>query len=266
MTRDEYLRSVGFWLNDLPWGMRRDLVAELRAHLDELPADTDLRAELGPPEEYAGDLRSAAGLERRRGPIAFLRARRPRNLILTAVVLTLIGLAIGAVTWIDSYQPIAFAGGTQFPLEAKPSVGQAGYSVVFRKGRPFRFGITIRNTGRFQVRVLGVPKSVTDFYSGRLLMSKDQTGRLDEIPLERFHPFDLKAGSFRWLVVKGVFACTTGMGRDTVAGGVSLTQFAFPVRFSFLWRTATASIPLDEPLAFSFPRGCPPPKNPTITP
>ncbi|MGH3054828.1 MAG: HAAS signaling domain-containing protein, partial [Gaiellaceae bacterium] len=75
MTPDEYLRNVGFWLNDLPWGMRRDLLSELRAHLDELPAGTDLRAELGPPEKYAGDLRSAAGLERRRGPIAFLGAR-----------------------------------------------------------------------------------------------------------------------------------------------------------------------------------------------
>ncbi len=266
MTPDEYLRDVGYWLNDLPWGMRRDLLAELRAHLDELPPGTNLRAELGPPKAYAGDLRAAAGLERRRGPIAFLRARRPRNLILIAVALTLIGLGIGAVAWIDSYQPIAFAGGTQLPVTAKPSVGQAGFSVVFRRGRPFEYGITIHNTGRFTVRVLGVPKSPLDFYSGRLLMSKDQTGRLDERPLERFHPFDMKPGSFRWLLIKGVYACTTGMGRDTVAGGVSLTRSAFPVRFSFLWRTATVSIPLDEPLAFSFPKGCPPAKNPTITP
>jgi len=118
VTPDEYLRDVGYWLNDLPWGMRRDLLAELRAHLDELPPGTNLRAELGPPEAYASDLRSAAGLERRRGPIAFLRARRPRNLILIVLALTLIGLGIGAVAWIDSYQPIAFAGGTKLPLTA----------------------------------------------------------------------------------------------------------------------------------------------------
>ena len=98
----------------------------LRRHLDELPADTNLAERLGTPQEYAADLRSPAGLERRRGAIAFLQARRPRNLILTVVVLTVIGLAIGAVEWIDSYQPIAFAGGTQFPLDAKPSAGQAG--------------------------------------------------------------------------------------------------------------------------------------------
>ena len=200
MTPDEYLRDVGYWLNDLPWGMRRDLLAELRTHLDELPPGTDLRTELGPPQKYAGDLRSAAGLERRRGPIAFLRARRPRNLILIVLAFTLIGLGIGAVAWIDSYQPLASANANQFPLTAKPSLGQDGETVVFREGRAFKLGISIQNTGRFTVRVLGVPRSNTDFYSGRLLMSKDQSPRLDEKPLERFHPFDMKPGSFRWLV------------------------------------------------------------------
>jgi HAAS domain-containing protein len=266
VTGEDYLREVGFGLRDLPWRMRRDLLAELHGHLEELPADTDLEARLGSPEEYAADLRSAAGLERTRGAIAFLRARRPRNLILAAVALTVIGLAIGAVEWVDSYQPIAFAGGTQFPPDSKPSVGQSGVTVTFRKGRPFEYGITIQNTGRFTVRVLGVPRSVTDFYSGRLLMSEDQTGHLDERPLERFHPFDMKPGSFRWLVLQGVYACTTGMGRDTLPGAAGITWGAFPVRFSFLWRTATASIPLAEGLAFSFPKGCPPAKNRTITP
>ena len=260
MTRSEYLRSVGFWLRDLPWGTRRDLMAELRGHLEELPAGTDL-TELGTPEEYATDLRSAAGLERRRGLIAFLRARRPRNLVLVVLGLTLIGLAIGGVAWVDSYQPIAFAGGTQLPLDAKPSRGQAGESVVFLQGRPFEYGISIQNTGRFTVRVVGVPRSVTDFYAGRLLMSKDQTGHMDERPLERFHPFDMKPGSFRWLLFKGVFTCTTGMGN-----GTSITWGAIPIRFSFLWRTGTAWIPLDEPLMFHFPRGCPPATGTPPTP
>ena len=58
MTRDEYLRDVGYWLRDLPWSTRRDLMSELRGHLDELPADMDFRAQLGPPETYAHDLRN----------------------------------------------------------------------------------------------------------------------------------------------------------------------------------------------------------------
>lgn len=253
MIAEDYVRMVAFELRDLPWKMRRDLVSEIQGHLDELPAGTDLSAQLGRPHEYASELRDAAGLERRRGLIAFLRARRPRNVVLAVVALTLIGLAIGAVAWIDSYQPLAFAGGTQEPLDSRPSIGQAGVTVVFRKGHPFEYGITIQNTGRLTVRVLGVPTSVTNFYVGRLLMSKDQTGRLDELPLERFHPFDMKPGSFRWLVFKGVYACTTGIG----GGGVGVTWETIGIRFGFLWRTATASIPLDDPLAITFPKGCP---------
>lgn len=259
MTPNQYLYQVGLWLRDLPWSTRRDLLAELRGHLDELPADTDLEDRLGTPEEYASDLRSAAGLERRRGLIAFLRARRPRNLILVVVTLVATGVAIGAVTWIDSYQPIVFVGGTQLPPDSKPSPGQAGVTVVFRKGHPFEYGITIHNDGRFTVRVLGVPRDVLDYYRGRLLMSKDQSGRLDSRPLEPFRPFDMKPGSFRWLIVKGAYACTTGMGGPAHGGYGATTATSFPVRFSFLWRTATASIPLDEPLTIKFTKeGCPP--------
>jgi hypothetical protein len=257
VTADDYLRLVALELRDLPWRMRRDLLSELREHLGELPADTNLRKRLGSPHEYAAEMRAAAGLERRRGLIAFLRARRPRNLVLTALALTVVGLAIGALVWIDSYQPIAFAGGTQAPLDSRPSLGSAGVTVVFRKGRPFRYGISIQNTGRFTVRVLGVPKSVTDFYTGRLLMSEDQSPRMDELPLERFRPFDMKPGSFRWLVFEGVYACTTGVGGSRRLGFGSVTREAIPVRFSFLWRTATAWIPLDDPLTITFHNGCP---------
>lgn len=265
MTAEDYLRRVWIALRDLPWRTKRDLLAELRGHLSELPPETDLGTRLGSPEDYAADLRSAAGLERRRGAIAFLRARRPRNVILTAVALTVIGLAIGAVAWIDSYQPIAFAGSAQFPVDAKPALGQAGESVVFRKGRPFEYGITVQNTGRFTVRVLGVPKSVTDFYSGRLLMSGPQREPGVEASFKPFHPFDMKPGEIRWLLFKGVYACTTGMGTGPRGGG-SITWDLIPVRFSFLWRTATAWIPLGEPLAFTFPKGCPSPRARSATP
>jgi hypothetical protein len=43
MTAEDYLRMVAFELHDLPWRTRRDLFAELRGHLNELPANTDLR-------------------------------------------------------------------------------------------------------------------------------------------------------------------------------------------------------------------------------
>jgi hypothetical protein len=259
VTPDEYIRHVRYSLIDLPWSTRRELVSELRGHLDELPAGTDLTARLGPPHRYAAEMRAAAGLERRRGVLAFLRARRPRNLILTVVVLTAIGLGIGAVVWIDSYQPLGFAGAAQDPLDSKPSLGTDGVTVVFRKGHQFEYGTTIQNTGRFTVRVLGVPRSPLDFFSGRLLMSGPRNLPLTERPLVRFRPFDLKPGSIRWLVFKGVYACTTGMGGSRRLGFGSVTRDAIPVRFSFLWRTATASIPLGDPLTITFHKGCLPP-------
>ncbi|HZT85322.1 MAG TPA: hypothetical protein VE984_07885 [Gaiellaceae bacterium] len=253
MTRDEYLSRVGFWLRDLPWSTRRDLMAGLRSHLAELPADTDLTG-LGTPEQYATELRSAAGLERRRGLIAFLRARRPRNLILAAIAFTVVGLAIGAVAWIDSYQPLVMGNAAQDPLDSKPSPGAAGVTVVFRKGRPFLYGVTIRNNGPFPVRILGIPRDNTDFFKARLFTNKPNPGE-NERPLERFRPFDLHPGETRWLVLKGVYACTTGMS----AGGGAVGSDAIPVRFSFLWETKTAFVPVLNPLRIVFAKqGCPP--------
>ncbi len=196
----------------------------------------------------------APGLERRRGVIAFLRARRPRNLILFVLALTVAGLAIGAVVWIDSYEPIVYGNATQYPPDSKPSPGQPGVTVVFRKGRPFLYGITIRNSGRFPVRVLGIPRGVTDFFKARLLANKPNPAE-NERPLERFRPFDLHPGETRWLVLKGVYACTTGMS----GGGGGVIREAIPVRFSFLWRTETTFVPARDPLAITFRKGCPPP-------
>ncbi|HJU36651.1 MAG TPA: hypothetical protein VJ716_04435 [Gaiellaceae bacterium] len=254
-TPEDYLRVVDFWLRDLPWSARRDLLAELRDHLDELPADTDLRERLGPPEEYAADLRAAAGLEHRRGLIAFLRARRPRNLILTVVALMIIGLAIGAVAWIDSYQPLAFQSGAEIfpPAAVQAPGGFTGESVVFHKGGVFRLGLDIQNTGRFTVRVVGVSYGPgRQLFSDRLLASGPGPASGVGFPgvLRPFHPFDMKPGERRELELKGVYAhCRYWRG-----GGSRLIT-DFPVRYRFLWRTATADIPLPEPLAIVFPMG-----------
>ncbi|HEY2741583.1 MAG TPA: hypothetical protein VGI69_05315 [Gaiellaceae bacterium] len=255
MTRDQYVRDVGHWLHDIPWSTRRDLLAELRGHLAELPADTDLETRLGSPEEYAAELRSAAGLERRRGPVAFLQARRPRNLVLALVTLAVIGLAIGAVAWIQSYQPIAFAGGGLDPVGAGVRAGLQGESVVFHVGRPFQFGITIENKGRFPVRVLDAPLPDGVPFSARLMMSDPLTDGGVHGPYVRFRPFDLRPGEVRLLFYKGVLACPAP-GPNASVGFID-----FPVRYSFLWRTKTAYIPLDEELAIVSPKGvrCPTP-------
>jgi hypothetical protein len=249
MTPDQYLREVATELRDLPWKQRRELVAELRTHLGELPAGEN---EMETPAEYAAHLCEAAGLERRRGVIAFLRARRPLYVVLVALALIVLGFAIGAVAWINSYQPIVYGNQTQFPFGATSSAGQAGDTVVFRNGHPFLYGITIRNDRRFAVRILGVTSNPGhwSYFRGRLFTSKP-TVNDDERPLVPFHPFDLQPGQERWLVFKGHFACTIGQ----MAPGGATTWEDVGVRYRFLWRTATAVIPLDDPLEISFPQG-----------
>jgi len=251
VTADEYVKRVAFELRDLPWGMRRDLTSELRSHLEELPAGTDLDTQLGPPERYATELRASAGLDHHHGPVAFLRARRPRNLILIALAVIVIGLALGAVAWIQRYQPIASAGSSQEPDGVKEAAGVDGEAVVFHEGRPFRLGFTVQNTGRFAVRVLGVPYSPVLPISARLLISGPQKEPGMEQPWKPFRAFDLKPGQIRWLVLEGSYRCHSGMGARTSSG-----IDALPVRFNFVWKTSTAWIPLGNPLTFLFPKGC----------
>jgi hypothetical protein len=59
----------------------------------------------------------------------------------------------------------------------------------------------------------------------------------------------------RLLFLKGALACQV----HGANAGIGLLDF--PVRYSFLWRTATAMIPLDRQLAIVFPKGfsCPTP-------
>jgi hypothetical protein len=92
VTKDEYLYCVGRELRDLPWKTRRDLLADLRVHLDEVPPE-----QLDPPEKYAADLRESAGLPRRPGLVAWVLARRPRNLVLAGVCVTVIRPAVREV-------------------------------------------------------------------------------------------------------------------------------------------------------------------------
>lgn len=253
MTSDDYLRSVGSALGDLPWQQRQDLLAELRGHLADFPADTDLAERLGTPEEYAADLRAAEGLERRHGPVSWLKARRPRNVILvtglTVVLLTALGLGIGAVVWIDSYQPLAFGNAYQPPLGTH--FGFGGDSADVHPGRPFIFGMEIVNTRRFGVRVLGAPLETDLPWTAHLFMSLPNYTGATRAPVP-FQPIDLKPGERMFLAFRGVWTCPSGR----VSPGVTSELHDFPVRFSFLWRTTTAEIPLPKPLEIVFPKGC----------
>lgn len=257
-TSDEYVREVEWALRDLPWSQREELVADLRNHLAELPPETDLAQRLGTPTRYASELRVAEGLDVRQGLVANLRARRPRTVIVLgafalAIVLALV-ILIGGLVWIESYQPIRFDG-FRPPAHSRSLPGLNGVSVDFHRGRPFELGVELVNTGPFTVRVLGVPHD--DFaepWHAQLRMGApayDATASYR--PSSPFRPFDLRAGEHRFLLLKGAWWCTSGWD----AGGGGETIGGFPVRYGFLWRKATADLPLPDQLGVNFVESCP---------
>lgn len=113
-----YLAAVRSSLRDLPEAERDDLVAEVEASLVETAGEGgSISARLGPPEEFAAELRSAAGLletprpERAPSQLALLAARLrsdPRFERIRSVAAELAPiwwvargyLAVGAIAWI----------------------------------------------------------------------------------------------------------------------------------------------------------------------
>jgi hypothetical protein len=253
LTAEDYSRDVESALRDLPWRKRRDLVADLRGHLAELPPATDLVQRLGTPPDFAAELRAAEGLERRRGLVAFLRARRPRNLVLSVLAVTALGLALGFAAWVHSYQPLSFDSGYENPPGYKEAPGGGAAYVVFHAGRTFEYGLDIANRGPFTVRSLGATLT-SDLFQARLFRSQlwaaDRAGGPD--PRTPFRPFDLAPGKGVALVLKGVYHarnCKSWSKDD------STSIYEFPVRYRFLWHTGTAVIPLPEQVAIVIPKG-----------
>lgn len=249
MTADQYLREVAFAIRDLPWRTKHDLLADLRHHLAELPPDTNLVAQLGSPVNYGAELRAAAGLERRRGSVAFLRARRPRNLVLTALGLTVVGLTIATAVWINSYKPLQ-TGNAAYAPGAHDSPTGDGIYYVFRQGKRFEYGMTIWNSGRFAVRIVAVPLQYGWPVKFRVLMSAPTSFNYGGIPrpYTPFHPFDLRPGDERGVVFSGAYDEPCWYRRR----GLSEPRDAIPVRFKFLWHTKTVWIALPEKLTFVF--------------
>jgi hypothetical protein len=244
VTKDEYLRQVDWELRDLPWRRRNELVADLRGHLDEAPD------QLEPPSRYAAELREAAGLGRCHGPVAYLRARRPRNVVLVVLLLVVVALLATAYAWVLSYQPVVTGSTGMSPLGSHGE-GAGETMVTFHDGRPFRLGFSIRNEGGFSVRVLGVTRLGNMPFTTRLFVSRP-LGHVRDIPgpLASFRPFDLEPGQERMLVLRGAFTHC----RD-YAGGTAVELTDMPVRFSFLWRMETTRVPLFNPLIIRVPEG-----------
>lgn len=272
-----YLERLSSAAHDLPKASRRELLDEIDQHIRHSLAETApttrdemlaLLEQVGDPAEIAAaaDDRADERAGRRSGLIAYLR-RRPLRVILGAAALTVIGLAIGSVAWIQSYQPLLASG----------SLARGGrVPVAFHPGVRFNVGIDVQNNGRFTVRVLGVPYRSGPFaglpVSARVMMSR-AIGRTRKGALrcggvvnpfcgvvapkgayyEPFHPFDLQPGRVRTLVVVGVYG-NCADERNLVP--ISVPDL--PVRYSFLWKTTTAHVALPKTREIIPPSGgCP---------
>jgi HAAS domain-containing protein len=248
LTREQYLAAVETRLGDLPWSVRKNLANELRMHLDEIPAqEEDLVATLGSPQSYAAELRAAADLRPRRGVVAFLRARRPRNLIFVVCVLAVAAAGIAALAWASSYTP-PLEPGDYYRLPDESSTGGLGETEVrFREGKPFQYGFSMVNGGRFPVRIVGVPIMQSPFRMFVVRVFVEDVPTPNRLPADvPFHPFTLEPGSERTIVLRGKFARC-----KTLQPGSGVEFHTMPVRVRFLRWTHDTAVPLRNPLVIS---------------
>ena len=284
-----YLERLSRAARDLPKARRRELLGEIELHIRQSLRHTPctdeaemaaLLQQVGDPAEIAAAANDQADASLERNP---LWARRLRRSIVVLVAFTVLALALGAAAWIRTYQPIGFARADALPAGSVNTFGDNdhGALVGYRKGigggagRPV-FGVTIQNTGRFTVRVVGLgrywpPLSLFDGWSSRLLMAQytgirvHDPGRFENGygrgwkrgPLEPFHPVELGPGQILMILIQGVW-------RDCaikVSVGTTIPPRSFPVRYSFLWQTTTTHIPLPGGLTIAPARnpsaGCP---------
>ncbi len=260
MTAKDYLYQVDLALGDLPWRQRHELVAELEAHIAELPPGENLVERLGSPERYAADLRDAAGLERRHGLLAFARARRPRNVVIAVVAAVAIGLAIGGGVWIakrnawiGTYQPIVPGNGSQYPPFAHLALGADLEEVQLRPAKPLSIGVTFANHGRFGVHVTGISPQLEAFPAkGHFYLwgpAPDNGGY--GTPRRRFHPFDLGPGQAAYVLFRGTYYAKC----QPSTGGSSWGFTGFDVHFTFRGQPSYAPIRLNPPLQIDSPKG-----------
>lgn len=271
----DYLMRLSSAAADLPRARRQELLAEIEQHIRQALVQTPcanwdemlaLLEQVGDPAEIAAaaDDQADAISQPHSGATRFLPRRR-RTMLISAIACTAIALGVASVAWIQSYQPLLYLG---------PSRIRGPLPVAFHPGFRFSVGATVQNKGRFTVRVLGVPYSSGPFsghpVSVRLMMSRDTGGdRFQRMPglhskvhfmlwpggpYEPFHPFELKPGQLRSLLYTGVYGDCSAAARSLLPISVS----DFPIRFSFLWKTATTRLPLPRTLEIIPPSGgCP---------
>jgi hypothetical protein len=190
--------------------------------------------------------------------------------VLAAAAVTVLGLGIAALVWINGYQPLAFGGDSVYPpiaFRLHSSFDQN--DVKFRQGKPFKVGVAVVNNGRFTVRVLGVTGEYAHSFaelplSHRLLLMSGpmpKNGAPWVRQFSKFRPFDLPPGQTTFLQLNGTYHAHC----RPWPGGESMTLAGFQVRYGFLWHKGKAQIGFPANLSIDFPenehclKGPPPP-------
>jgi len=149
------------------------------------------------------------------------------------------------VTWAGRFQPVTT--GTTGVHPVVSSQGALGEMVApFRNGKPFQVGFSVRNSGRFAVRILDVPLTGFHPFAVRKFTARsDERGTRQPVP---FQPFTLEPGRERLIVLRGRYANC----HNWVAGS-SVGYVAMPVRMRFLRWTHTVYVKLFTPLVIRMP-------------
>jgi hypothetical protein len=222
-----YLAAVRSSLRDLPDAERDDLVAEVEASLVESAGEGgSISARLGPPEEFAAELRSAAGLhesstpERRPSRLDLLAARMardPRAAQVRSIARELAPiwwvarayLAVGAIAYV-----LDANWSTRYPVPqvgiGGPGTGETGLGLIVvatiasvsaglwmrRHGSPFPRVTAVVNAA-LVLAIIPVALDATHLRSQQLLMASsyppvmDVTPGLayDGVPIDNIYPY-----------------------------------------------------------------------------
>ena len=260
---DAYAAAVAFYLRDIRRAQRLRLVADLRQHLAEMPAADDFTATLGPPRQYAAELRSSNGIEPARG-LARLRRFGPRWWISATLALMVVTFAVVAGVWLARYQPLEIGGWESIPGKGVDYAFGDNSNIVadYQDGVQYQFAVSVHNNGPLDVEITDVP--LRNFMVGPVLIDEmrldppHEYGAAEPAP---FHAFTLPANDERGLVFRGVLTKC-----DLMPDGGASVLDGFEIRYRVFGIVKSQTITLRNPAAIRMPgtasSHCPPPRPP----
>lgn len=155
-----YYGTVADSVDDIPWRERQRILDTLADRLGALGPDDSPTSELGPPEDYAAQVRAAAGATTERGgSFARLRASRTRTkVLLGAAAFLVVVLVAGAVSALR-YQPLRAEGTAEAVdpgLVVQDAGGVQGLTVRFQPGGQILVRYSLTNSGLVDVNIDGI--------------------------------------------------------------------------------------------------------------